>query len=51
LDGFSSEWELWGMANGTALYVSQRELIWKEQRLTPKFSFHTTQAFKATLIS
>jgi hypothetical protein len=29
-------------ASGTALYVSQ-ELIWKEQRIIPKFSFHTTQ--------
>ena len=29
-------------ASGTALYVSQ-ELIWHEQRITPKFSFHTTQ--------
>jgi hypothetical protein len=27
---------------GTALFVSQ-ELLWKEQRITPKFSFHTTQ--------
>src|SRR3970282_715509 len=29
-------------ASETALYVSQ-ELIWKEQRIIPKFSFHTTQ--------
>jgi hypothetical protein len=29
-------------ASGTALFVSQ-ELLWKEQRITPKFSFHTTQ--------
>ena len=27
--------------SGTALYVSQ-ELLWKEQRIVPKFSFHTT---------
>ena len=45
-DGFSSEWGAsWGdvvaNATGTALYVSQ-ELLWKEQRITPKFSFHTT---------
>jgi hypothetical protein len=25
-------------ASGTALFV-----LWKEQRITPKFSFHTTQ--------
>ncbi|MBP4138293.1 DUF2279 domain-containing protein [Flavobacterium geliluteum] len=46
-DGFSSEWgassgDLIANATGTALYVSQ-ELLWKEQRITPKFSFHTTQ--------
>ena len=45
-DGYSSQWGFsWGdeLANisGTALYVSQ-ELIWKEQRIVPKFSFHTT---------
>jgi uncharacterized protein YfiM (DUF2279 family) len=44
LDGFSSEWGAsWGdvvaNASGTALYVSQ-ELVWKEQRIIPKFSFH-----------
>jgi hypothetical protein len=47
LDGFSSEWgastgDIIANAAGTALYVSQ-ELMWKEQRITPKFSFHTTQ--------
>ena len=47
LDGFSSEWgaspgDVIANASGTALYVSQ-ELIWKEQRIIPKFSFHTTQ--------
>lgn len=47
MDGFSSEWgasmgDVVANASGTALYVSQ-ELIWKEQRITPKFSFHTTQ--------
>jgi hypothetical protein len=47
MDGYSSEWgassgDIIANASGTALYVSQ-ELIWKEQRITPKFSFHTTQ--------
>lgn len=47
LDGYSSEWgastgDIIANASGTALYVSQ-ELIWDEQRITPKFSFHTTQ--------
>lgn len=46
MDGYSSEWgassgDIIANASGTALYVSQ-ELIWKEQRITPKFSFHTT---------
>ena len=46
-DGFSSEWgfsvgDVVANASGTALYVSQ-ELLWKEQRIVPKFSFHTTQ--------
>ena len=46
MDGYSSEWgaslgDIMANASGTALYVSQ-ELIWKEQRITPKFSFHTT---------
>lgn len=46
-DGFSQEWGAsWGdlIANtsGTLLYVSQ-ELLWNEQRITPKFSFHTTR--------
>ncbi|WP_370568398.1 DUF2279 domain-containing protein [Flavobacterium sp. CG_9.1] len=47
LDGYSSEWgassgDIIANAAGTALYVSQ-ELIWDEQRITPKFSFHTTK--------
>ena len=47
MDGYSSEWgassgDIIANASGTALYVSQ-ELIWNEQRITPKFSFHTTQ--------
>ena len=46
-DGYSSEWGFsWGdmLANttGSSLYVSQ-ELFWNEQRIVPKFSFHTTQ--------
>jgi hypothetical protein len=46
-DGFSSQWgaspgDLIANASGTALYVSQ-ELLWKEQRITPKFSFHSTK--------
>jgi hypothetical protein len=45
-DGHSAEWGFsWGdvvaNATGTALYVSQ-ELLWHEQRIIPKFSFHTT---------
>lgn len=46
-DGYSAEWGFsWGdvAANttGTALYVSQ-ELLWDEQRIIPKFSFHSTK--------
>ena len=45
-DGYSAQWGAsWGdivaNASGTALYVSQ-ELLWEEQRIVPKFSFHTT---------
>lgn len=45
-DGYSAKWGAsWGdiaaNAGGTALFVSQ-QLLWKEQRITPKFSFHTT---------
>ena len=47
MDGFSEEWgasigDVVANASGTALDVSQ-ELIWKEQRISPKFSFHTTR--------
>lgn len=47
MDGFSEEWgasmgDIVANASGTALYVSQ-ELIWHEQRIIPKFSFHKTQ--------
>jgi uncharacterized protein YfiM (DUF2279 family) len=46
-DGFSEEWGFsWGdMASnmvGTGLYVGQ-ELLWKEQRITFKYSFHQTK--------
>lgn len=46
LDGYSSNWgasggDIVANASGTALFVSQ-ELLWKEQRIVPKFSFHTT---------
>tara|TARA_R110000868_G_scaffold194178_3_gene439521 strand:- start:16381 stop:17253 length:873 start_codon:yes stop_codon:yes gene_type:complete len=47
LDGFSSEWGFsWGdiaaNATGTGLYIGQ-ELLWKEQRITIKYSFHQTR--------
>ena len=47
MDGYSAEWgasmgDVVANASGTALYVSQ-ELIWNEQRIIPKFSFHSTQ--------
>ncbi len=46
-DGFSQEWGFsWGdmvaNASGTALYIGQ-ELLWKEQRITMKYSFHQTK--------
>lgn len=46
-DGYSAEWGFsWGdvaaNATGTTLYISQ-ELLWDEQRIIPKFSFHTTK--------
>jgi len=46
-DGFSEEWGFsWGdmLANtaGAGLYVGQ-ELLWKEQRVVMKYSFHQTQ--------
>ena len=46
MDGYSSHWgfstgDIASNFGGTALYVGQ-ELLWKEQRITPKFSFHTT---------
>lgn len=47
LDGFSQEWGFsWGdiasNAAGTSLYVGQ-ELLWNEQRINLKFSFHQTK--------
>ena len=46
-DGFSEEWGFsWGdigaNAAGTGLYIGQ-ELLWKEQRIALKFSFHQTK--------
>ena len=45
-DGYSAQWgaslgDVAANVSGTALIVSQ-ELLWKEQRIVPKFSFHTT---------
>ncbi len=47
LDGYSKEWGFsWGdilaNASGTGLYISQ-ELLWNEQRIALKFSFHKTK--------
>ncbi|WP_415035199.1 DUF2279 domain-containing protein [Flavobacterium sp.] len=47
MDGYSSNWgfsygDMAANVGGTALFVGQ-ELLWKEQRITPKFSFHTTE--------
>ena len=46
-DGFSEEWGFsWGdmisNAAGTGLYIGQ-ELLWEEQRIVLKYSFHQTQ--------
>lgn len=46
-DGFSEEWGFsWGdmiaNASGTGLYIGQ-ELLWEEQRITLKYSFHQTK--------
>jgi hypothetical protein len=45
-DGFSANWgaslgDVAANVSGTALFVSQ-ELLWDEQRIVPKFSFHRT---------
>jgi len=47
LDGYSAEWgfswsDMVANATGTGLYVGQ-ELLWNEQRITLKYSFHQTQ--------
>ena len=47
LDGFSERWgfstgDLIANAAGTGLLIGQ-ELLWNEQRITLKYSFHTTQ--------
>ena len=46
LDGFSEEWgfswgDIFANAAGTGLYISQ-EMLWKEQRIAIKYSFHQT---------
>jgi uncharacterized protein YfiM (DUF2279 family) len=46
MDGYSSNWgaslgDVGANIAGTALFVTQ-ELAWNEQRIIPKFSFHTT---------
>ena len=46
-DGFSEEWgassgDIIANVSGTALYLGQ-ELLWNEQRIVPKFSFHQTK--------
>jgi hypothetical protein len=45
-DGYSKNWgaslgDIAANISGIALFVSQ-ELLWREQRIVPKFSFHTT---------
>ena len=45
-DGYSSEWgaslgDVVANTLGTSLYISQ-DLVWQEQRIVPKYSFHTT---------
>ena len=47
LDGFSEEWgfstgDLMANATGTGLLIGQ-ELLWNEQRINFKYSFHTTK--------
>jgi len=50
MDGFSEEWgfswtDMAANASGTGLYVGQ-ELLWNEQRMVLKYSFHRTQYAK-----
>lgn len=45
-DGYSSEWgasvgDVVANTLGTSLYISQ-DLLWQEQRIVPKYSFHAT---------
>jgi uncharacterized protein YfiM (DUF2279 family) len=45
-DGYSSEWgassgDMLANTLGTSLYIGQ-DLLWHEQRILPKYSFHTT---------
>lgn len=47
MDGFSKEWGFsWGdmlaNASGTGIYIAQ-DLLWDEQRITLKYSFHQTK--------
>ncbi|AWI24407.1 DUF2279 domain-containing protein [Flavobacterium pallidum] len=49
-DGYSAEWgassgDMVANVSGTALFIGQ-ELLWKEQRIIPKFSFHQTHYAK-----
>ncbi len=46
MDGYSENWgasggDIAANAAGSALYLGQ-ELLWQDQRIIPKFSFHTT---------
>lgn len=46
MDGYSNEWgaslgDVLANATGTSIYIGQ-ELLWQEQRIIPKYSFHTT---------
>ena len=46
MDGFSAEWgasygDVLANASGTALYIGQ-DVLWNEQRIVPKFSYHQT---------
>lgn len=50
LDGFSEEWgfswtDMAANAAGTGLHIGQ-ELLWEEQRIVLKYSFHSTQYAK-----
>lgn len=50
MDGFSEEWgfswtDMAANAAGTGLFIGQ-ELLWKEQRMVLKYSFHRTQFAK-----